>query len=79
MLQICQPSSFVSNSLSIPFPKDCCQVFLHCHLLPVAAVAVREDPVGVSLGQGLRAVLLHCAPAARETRGAFTTITLTRS
>lgn len=53
MLQICQPASFVSNSLSIPFPEDCRQVFLDRHLLSVAAVAVREDPVRVSLGQGL--------------------------
>lgn len=45
MLQICQPASFVSNSLSIPFPKDCRQVFLDCHLLSVAAVAVCEDPI----------------------------------
>lgn len=53
MLQICQPASFVSNSLSIPFPEDRRQVFLDRHLLSVAAVAVREDPVRVSLGQGL--------------------------
>lgn len=53
MLQICEPASFVSNSLSIPFPEDGRQVFLDCHLLSVAAVAVCEDPVRVSLGQGL--------------------------
>lgn len=53
MLQICQPASFVSNSLSIPFPKDCRQVFLDRHLLSVAAVAVCEDAVRVSLGQRL--------------------------
>lgn len=66
MLQICQSASFVSNSLSIPFPKDCCQVFLDCHLLSVAAVAVCEDPVRVSLGQRLWAVVQCFPPAGRE-------------
>lgn len=69
MLQICQPASFVSNSLSIPFPKDCRQVFLDCHLLSVAAVAVCEDPVWVSLGQRLWAVLQGFPPAARQREG----------
>lgn len=69
MLQICQSASFVSNSLSIPFPKDCCQVFLDCHLLSVAAVAVCEDPVWVSLGQWLWAVIQRVPSSVRETRG----------
>lgn len=69
MLQICQPPSFVSNSLSIPFPKDRRQVFLDCHLLSVAAVAVCEDPIWVSLGEGLWAVIQHFPPAVGETRG----------
>lgn len=75
MLQICQPASFVSNSLSIPFPKDRCQVFLDCHLLSVAAVAVCEDPIWVSLGKRLQAVV-HCfSSAEREKQEAgFTTI-----
>lgn len=71
MLQICQPPSFVSNSLSIPFPKDRRQVFLDCHLLSVAAVAVCEDPIWVSLGEGLWAVIQHFPPAVGETRGGF--------
>lgn len=68
MLQICQSASFVSNSLSIPFPQDCCQVFLDCHLLSVAAVAVCEDPVWVSLGQRLGDVIQRVPSSARETR-----------
>lgn len=73
MLQICHPASFVSISLSIPFPKDRSQVFLHRHLLSVAAVAVRENPVRVSLGQRLCAVFHRFPPTAREreTRGRF--------
>ena len=71
MLQICQPASFVSNFLSIPFPQDGRQVLLHCHLLSVAAVAVCEDPVWVSLGQGLWAVLQCSPPAARDKREVF--------
>lgn len=71
MLQVRHPTSFVPNSLSIPFPEDRRQVFLDCHLLSVAAVAVREDPVRVSLGEGLRAVLqgLPTAVCGRQTRG----------
>lgn len=45
MLQISQSSSFVPNSLSVPFPEDGGQVFLDGHLLSVAAVAVCEDAV----------------------------------
>lgn len=71
MLQVRHPTSFVPNSLSIPFPEDRRQVFLHRHLLSVAAVAVCEDPVRVSLGEGLRAVLqgLPAAVCERQTRG----------
>lgn len=69
MLQICHPASFASNSLSIPFPQDGGQVLLDGHLLPVATVAVREDAVRVSLGQGLRAVLLRLPPAVTERQG----------
>lgn len=75
LLQICKPASFVSNSLSIPFPKDRRQVFLDRHLLSVAAVAVCEDAVWVPLGQGLWAVLHRFPPAVWEgdmqTRGRF--------
>lgn len=45
MLQVRHPTSFVPNSLSIPFPEDCRQVFLDRHLLSVTAVAVCEDPI----------------------------------
>lgn len=67
MLQVRHPTSFVPNSLSIPFPKDRRQVLLDRHLLSVAAVAVCEDPVRVSLGEGLRAVLQGIPTAVRET------------
>lgn len=63
MLQISEPPSFVSNSLSVPFPQDRRQVLLDGHLLPVAAVAVGEDPVRVALGQGLRARVVQRLPS----------------
>lgn len=71
MLQVRHPTSFVPNSLSIPFPEDRRQVFLDRHLLSVAAVAVCEDPVRVSLGEGLRAILqgLPTAACGRQTGG----------
>lgn len=56
-LQIGESTSFVPNSLSVPASQHRRQVLLHGHLLPVATVAVGEDPVRVSFGQGLRLVL----------------------
>lgn len=44
-LQIGKTASFVPNSLSVPSSQNRCQVFLHGHLLSIAAVAVGEDPV----------------------------------
>lgn len=44
-LQIGKTASFVPNSLSVPSSQNGCQVFLHGHLLSIAAVAVGEDPV----------------------------------
>lgn len=44
-LQIGEPASFVPNSLSVPSTQNRCQVFLHGHLLSIAAVAVGEDPI----------------------------------
>lgn len=44
-LQIGNPASFVPNSLSVPSTENRCQVFLHGHLLSIAAVAVGEDPI----------------------------------
>lgn len=49
-LQISKPASFVSKSLSVPSAQNCGQIFLDGHLLSIAAVAVREDPVRVTLG-----------------------------
>lgn len=68
MLQVRHPTSFVPNSLSIPFPEDRRQVFLDRHLLSVAAVAVCEDPIRVSLGEGLRAVLQGLPTTVCETK-----------
>lgn len=67
MLQVRHPTSFVPNSLSIPFPEDRRQVLLDRHLLSVAAVAVCEDPIRVALGEGLRAVLQGLPTAVCET------------
>lgn len=49
-LQIGMSSSFVPNSLSVPSSQNGCQVFLHGHLLSIAAVAVGEDAIRMSLG-----------------------------
>lgn len=44
-LQIGKPASFVPYSLSVPSSQNRSQVFLHGHLLSVAAVAVGEDAI----------------------------------
>lgn len=64
-LQICEPPSFASISLSIPFAQDCGQILLYSHLLPIATVAVRENSVRVALGQRLF-LLYRVASAQRK-------------
>lgn len=49
-LQIGKATSFIPNSLSVPSSQNGCQVFLHGHLLSIAAVAVGEDAIRMPLG-----------------------------
>lgn len=67
-LQIGEPPSFASISLSIPFAQDCGQILLHGHLLPIATVAVRENPVRVALGQRLVLFYRVASSAWRKTQ-----------